>query len=137
MYHISKVLMLSFEETLAQVIQSLQQEGFGILTEIDVQMAFKRKLGVDYRPYRILGACHPKIAYEILQLDDKAGALFPCNVVVQAHADGSVVVSAVDPVIMFAPVDHPQAKSLALEARQALQKAMSHLGTAGAVPMAS
>ena len=137
MYHISKVLMLSFEETLAQVIQSLQQEGFGILTEIDVQMAFKRKLGVDCRPYKILGACHPKIAYEILQLDDKAGDLFPCNVVGQAHADGSVEVSAVDPVIMFAPVDHPQAKSLALEARQALQKAMSHLGTAGAVPMAS
>ena len=133
MYHISKVLAISFEETLAQVIQALQAEGFGILTEIDAQMAFKHKLGVDCRPYKILGACHPKIAYQILQLDNKAGALFPCNVVVQAHADGSVEVSAVDPVVMFAPIDHPQAETLAREARQCLQKAIAHLGADRAV----
>jgi uncharacterized protein (DUF302 family) len=128
MYHISKVLTISFEETLAQVIQALQAEGFGIITEIDAQMAFKHKLGVDCRPYKILGACHPKIAYQILQLDDKAGALFPCNVLVQAHADDRVEVSAVDPVVMFAPIDHPQVEILAREARQCLQKAMAHLG---------
>lgn len=137
MYHISKVLTISFEEALAQVIQALQNEGFGILTEIDAQLAFKHKLGLEYRPYKVLGACHPKIAYQMLQFDNKAGALFPCNVVVQAHADGNVEVSAVDPVVMFAPVDHPQAAVLARQARQSLQTAMAQLGIPKPALMAS
>lgn len=137
MYYISKVLTLSFEEAVVQVIQALQNEGFGILTEIDAQLTFKHKLGVACRPYKILGACHPRIAYQILQLDNKAGALFPCNVVVQTHTDGNVEVSAVDPVVMFAPVDHPQAEGLARQARQSLQRVMAHLGAPKPMPLAS
>ncbi|MEM9905954.1 MAG: DUF302 domain-containing protein [Cyanobacteria bacterium P01_D01_bin.44] len=131
------MLTISFEEALAQVIQALQNEGFGILTEIDAQLAFKHKLGLECRPYKILGACHPKLAYEMLQIDNKAGALFPCNVVVQAHADGNIEVSAVDPVVMFALVDHPQAAVLARQARQSLQTAMAQLGTPHSVLLAS
>ncbi|MGG6242386.1 DUF3122 domain-containing protein [Nodosilinea sp. AN01ver1] len=88
-YYFSKVVDASFEEAIAQVTESLQQEGFGVLTEIDAQAAFKKKLNAEFRPYKILGACHPQISYEMLQLDDKAGVLYPCNVVVQRHGPPS------------------------------------------------
>jgi uncharacterized protein (DUF302 family) len=126
-YHFSKVVDASFEEAIAQVTESLQQEGFGILTEIDAQAAFKKKLNAEFRPYKILGACHPQIAYEMLQLDDKAGVLYPCNVVVQAHTDGRVEVSAIDPLSMFLPVDSPQAKDIAIAASQKMQRVIDRL----------
>jgi len=77
MYHFSKVVNASFEAAIEQVTESLKQEGLGILTEIDVRAAFKKKLGKDFRNYKILGACHPGIAYNMIQADDKAGALYP------------------------------------------------------------
>ncbi len=127
MYHFSKVLDVSFEEAIARVTEALKQEGLGILTEIDVQAAFKKKLDVEFRPYKILGACHPKIAYQMLQTDDKAGVLYPCNVVVQEHEDGSVEVSAVDPLMMFLTLHSPRAKEIALEASQIMQAAIARL----------
>jgi len=129
-YHFSKVVDASFEEAIAQVTESLHQEGFGILTEIDAQAAFKKKLNAEFRPYKILGACHPQIAYEMLQLDDKAGVLYPCNVVVQAHADGRVEVSAIDPLSMFLPVENPQAKEIAIAASQKMQRVIDRLPAA-------
>jgi uncharacterized protein (DUF302 family) len=129
-YHFSKVVDASFEEAIAQVTESLQQEGFGILTEIDAQAAFKKKLNAEFRPYKILGACHPQIAYEMLQLDDKAGVLYPCNVVVQARTDGRVEVSAIDPLSMFLPVDSPQAKEIAIAASQKMQRVIDRLPAA-------
>lgn len=129
-YHFSKVVDASFDEAIAQVTASLQQEGFGILTEIDAQAAFKKKLNADFRPYKILGACHPQIAYDMLNLDDKAGVLYPCNVVVQEHSDGRVEVSAIDPLSMFVPVDRPQAREIAITANEKMQRMIDRLPTA-------
>ncbi|MGB7086526.1 MAG: DUF302 domain-containing protein [Phormidesmis sp.] len=132
MYHFSKVVDVSFEEVIAQVTESLKQEGLGILTEIDVQAAFKKKLGKDFRNYKILGACHPGIAYNMIQVDDKAGALYPCNVVVQEHEDGRVEVSAVDPLMMFLMVHSPDAKAIALDASKKMQAVIERLPAAAA-----
>lgn len=128
MYHFSLVVDLSFDEAIAQVTEALKAEGLGVLTEIDVQSAFKKKLDVDFRKYRILGACHPQVAYQMLQVDDKAGALYPCNVVVQEHEDGRVEVSAVDPLMMFLTLHSPRAKEIALDASQKMQAVMKRLG---------
>ncbi|WP_448561704.1 DUF302 domain-containing protein [Trichothermofontia sp.] len=130
MYHFSTLINATFEEAIALVTEALKQEGFGILTEIDVQAAFKKKLDVDFRPYRILGACHPQIAYQMLQTDDKAGVLYPCNVVVQQHDDGRVEVSAIDPLAMFLMLHSPKAKEIALLASEKMQNVMTHLQNA-------
>jgi len=130
MYHFSKVVNASFEAAIEQVTESLKQEGLGILTEIDVRAAFKKKLGKDFRYYKILGACHPGIAYNMIQADDKAGALYPCNVVVQEHEDGRVEVSAVDPLMMFLMVHTPEAKAIALEASEKMQAVIDRLPAA-------
>ncbi|MDV3350220.1 DUF302 domain-containing protein [Leptolyngbyaceae cyanobacterium CCMR0082] len=127
MYHFSKTIKASFDEAIAQVTEALKAEGMGILTEIDVQAAFKKKLGADFRNYKILGACHPQVAYSMLQTDDKAGVLYPCNVVVQEHENGQVEVSAVDPLIMFLMIHSPQAKEIALDASQKMQAVMDRL----------
>jgi uncharacterized protein (DUF302 family) len=126
-YHLSKVVDASFEAAIAQVTESLKQEGMGVLTEIDVQAAFKQKLDIEFRQYKILGACHPQIAYQMLQTDDKAGVLYPCNVVVQEHEDGRVEVSAVDPLIMFLTLHSPKAKEIAIDAIQKMQRVIDRL----------
>ena len=130
MYHFSKTVAASFEEAIALVTDALKAEGLGILTEIDVQGAFKKKLGIDFRRYKILGACHPQVAYEMLQTDDKAGVLYPCNVVVQEHDDGQVEVSAVDPLAMFLMIHSPRAKEIALDASKKMQAVMERLPSA-------
>lgn len=127
MYHFSKVVAASFDDAIALVTEALRQQGLGILTEIDVQAAFKKKLAVNFRRYKILGACHPQVAYAMLQTDDKAGVLYPCNVVVQEHTDGRVEVSAVDPLAMFLMIHSPQAKEIALDASQKMQAVMAQL----------
>jgi uncharacterized protein (DUF302 family) len=127
MYHFTKVLNTSFDQAIALVTEALKQQGFGILTEIDAQAAFKQKLGYDFRPYKILGACHPGIAYQMLTIDDKAGVLYPCNVVVQERTDGMIEVSAIDPVIMFAPVQAEGAKETAQAARLKMLTALDNL----------
>ena len=137
MYHFRKVVGASFEEAIAQVTESLKQEGLGILTEIDVQAAFKKKLGKDFRRYKILGACHPGIAYSMIQEDDKAGALYPCNVVVQEHEDGRVEVSAIDPLMMFLMVHSPEAKAIALGASEKMQAVIERLPAAAPLAMAA
>lgn len=127
MYHFSKIVRATYEEAIALVTDALKAEGLGILTEIDVQSAFKKKLDVDFRRYTILGACHPQVAYQMLQTDDKAGVLYPCNVVVQEHEDGRVEISAVDPLVMFLMIHSPKAKEIALDASQKLQAVMDRL----------
>lgn len=130
MYHFSKIVQASYEEAIALVTDALKAEGLGILTEIDVQSAFKKKLDIDFRRYKILGACHPQVAYQMIQTDDKAGALYPCNVVVQEHTDGRVEVSAVDPLMMFLMIHSPKAKEIALDASQKMQAVMDRLPSA-------
>ena len=129
MNHFSKVLDTSFEAAIKQVTNALREEGMGILTEIDVQATLKKKIDVDFRKYKILGACHPLIAYHMLQTDYKAGVFYPCNVVVQEHEDGRVEVSAVDPFMMFLTIHSPKAKEIALDASQKMQTAMERLGS--------
>ncbi|MEO1211817.1 MAG: DUF302 domain-containing protein [Cyanobacteria bacterium J06638_20] len=130
MYHFSKIVHASYEEAIALVTDALKAEGLGVLTEIDVQSAFKKKLDIDFRRYKILGACHPQVAYQMLQTDDKAGVLYPCNVVVQEHTDGRVEVSAVDPLMMFLMIHSPRAKEIALDASQTMQAVMDRLPSA-------
>ncbi len=129
MNHFSKVLDISFEGAIEKVTNALREEGMGVLTEIDVQAAFKKKLDVDFRKYKILGACHPLIAYHMLQTDDKAGVFYPCNVVVQEHEDGRVEVSPVDPLMMFLTIHSPKAKEIALDASQKMQRVIESLGS--------
>ena len=129
MNHFSKVLDTSFEDAIERVTNALKQEGMGVLTEIDVRATLKKKLDVDFRKYKILGACHPVIAYQMLQTDDKAGVFYPCNVVVQEHEDGRVEVSAVDPLMMFLTIHSPKAKEIALDASQKMQAVMERLGS--------
>ncbi|MBI9037341.1 MAG: DUF302 domain-containing protein [Bacteroidales bacterium] len=98
-YYFNKVLKnRNFDEAIEQVKTELKKEGFGVLTEIDVKETLKKKINVDFKKYKILGACHPKSAYEALQNEDKMGVFLPCNVIVEEHDNGEVEVSAVDPI---------------------------------------
>jgi uncharacterized protein (DUF302 family) len=128
MYHITKVLETSFEEAIAEVTEALKQEGFGVLTEIDVNGTLKKKIGVDFQKYRILGACQANIAYQMLQIDNKAGVLYPCNVVVQEREDGKIEVSAINPEAMFHPITAPEAQEVAKMAKAKMDAVMANLG---------
>lgn len=118
-YYFSKKLEISFDEAIERVTERLKDEGFGVLTEIDVQETLKRRLDVDFRPYRILGACHPPSAHAALTAEDKIGALLPCNVIVQALDDG-VEIAAVDPVVSMQVVRNEELAEVAAEVRERL-----------------
>ena len=120
-YHFSKIVPLEFDAAVAKVTADLKTQGFGILTQIDVQQTLKAKLDVDFRRYLILGACNPPFAYQALQAEDKIGTMLPCNVIVQQHDDGSVEVSAVDPVASMTAIDNPQLGKIADEIRNRLK----------------
>ena len=125
-YHFSKTLDAPFDEAVARVIEALKGEGFGVLTDIDVRATLKSKLGAEFRPYRILGACNPKLAYRALQLEDKVGTMLPCNVIVHEHA-GGVEVSAVDPIASMQAIENPDLAKLATEVRAKLRRVVSGL----------
>jgi uncharacterized protein (DUF302 family) len=112
----------SFDEALIRVTAALKEQGFGVLTEIDVQQTLKKKLDVDFRKYRILGACNPPFAYQALQAEDKIGVLLPCNVIVQESAGGTVEVSAMDPAEAMGMIDNSELTSVAEEVRSRLQR---------------
>ncbi|MDH3593893.1 MAG: DUF302 domain-containing protein [Rhodospirillales bacterium] len=120
-YHFSKTLQMSFDEAIDRVMAALQAEGFGVLTEIDVKATLKKKLDVDFRQYRILGACNPPLAYQALQLEDKIGTMLPCNVLVQETDDGQVEVSAVDPIASMQAIDNPALGEVAQTVRAKLR----------------
>lgn len=126
-YTFSRTLDRSFDDTIVHVTNALKEEGFGILTEIDVRATFKEKLDVDFRPYRILGACNPAFAYQALQAEPNIGAMLPCNVVVQDAGDGKTEVSAVDPVASMAAVDNADLGGVAAEVRERLQRVIQRL----------
>ena len=121
-YYFSKSLSLSFDETIARVTDELKKEGFGILTEIDVKATLKKKLDVEFRDYRILGACNPPFAYQALQAEPHIGLMLPCNVVVQEGKDSQTVVSAVDPVASMQAVENESLGEVAQQVRAKLQK---------------
>ena len=120
-YHFSKTLRVPFDAAVERVTAALQREGFGILTEIDVKATLKKKLDIDFRNYRILGACHPPLAHRALQLEDKVGTMLPCNVIVQDKGEGMVEVSAVDPVASMQAIDNPRLRELAETVRGKLK----------------
>ena len=126
-YYLTKTLQSTFEETLEKATAALKDQGFGVLTEIDVQGTLKKKLNVEFRKYRILGACNPPFAYQALQAEDKIGVLLPCNVIVQETAYGGVEVSAMDPAEAMGMIDNPALKEVAEQVRSSLQRVIASL----------
>jgi uncharacterized protein (DUF302 family) len=126
-YYINKRLKLSFEEAIGRVKTGLAGQGFGILTDIDVQATMKAKLGVDFRRYRILGACNPPLAHRALGVEDKIGTMLPCNVIVQEHAPGDIEVAAVDPVDSMERLGNPALLELARTVRDKLEAVLKRL----------
>ena len=112
-YYIAKTVSGGFPATVERVIESLKAEGFGVLTEIDVKATMKKKLDIDFRDYRILGACNPPLAHQALTVDDKIGTMLPCNVIVQDLGDGKIEVAAINPAISMEQVGNPSLKVIA------------------------
>jgi uncharacterized protein (DUF302 family) len=126
-YHFTKKLNISYDEAIARATEELKKEGFGILTEIDVKEALKKKLDVDFRKYKILGACNPSFAYKALQAEDKIGTMLPCNVIVQETDDGKVEVSAIDPIASMQAIENQSLGEIANEVREKLKKVVDNI----------
>lgn len=120
-------LKTDFESAVQHVTAALKSEGFGVLTEIDVKETFKKKLDVDFRPYKILGACNPPLAYRSLSTAPQAGLLLPCNVVVAQGNEDSIEVSIIDPISMLGVLNYPELEPVAQEARARLERVATAL----------
>jgi len=126
-YYFTKIINEDFDTAISKVTEELKKEGFGILTEIDVQATFKKKLDIDFKKYRILGACNPTFAFEAIKAEDKIGTMLPCNVIVQEQEDGTIEVSAVDPVASMVSVQNSSLASIASEVREKLNRVINNL----------
>ncbi|WP_236975931.1 DUF302 domain-containing protein [Membranihabitans maritimus] len=126
-YFNKKVSVGTFEEALDLVSAALKKEGFGVLTEIDVQDTLKKKINVDFKKYTILGACNPHFANKALQCEDKIGVLLPCNIIVEENNDGGIEVSAVDPIESMSTVNNESLSEIALEVQQKLKNVIESL----------
>lgn len=127
-YYSSKQMKgIGFEEAIQNVTAALKEEGFGVLTEIDVRETLKKKLDVDFKPYRILGACNPEFAHKALQAEDKIGAMLPCNVIVQQQDKDTIEVSVVDPVASMQAVENKNLATIAGEVREKLKRVLNKL----------
>jgi uncharacterized protein (DUF302 family) len=126
-YYFAKTLALDFDDAVGRTAEALKREGFGIITEIDVKDTLKKKIDVDFRPYRILGACNPALAYEALQIEDKVGTMLPCNVVVQEKGDDKVEVAAIDPVASMQAIDNARLQQAAEHVRAKLKRVIDSL----------
>jgi len=130
-YGFSTTLATSVEDAEARVREALQSEGFGVLTEIDIAAAFKAKLGEDFRPYKILGACNPPLAHQALTEDADIGLLLPCNVVVyEGSTEGTAVVSILDPVLQLSVAGRDDLSALADEVRERMQRVIEAIADA-------
>lgn len=126
-YHISKKVDYSFDDAITHVTDELKEEGFGVLTEIDVKETLKKKLDVDFKKYKILGACNPNFAHQALQKEDKIGTMLPCNVIVEENEDGTVEVSAVDPMASMQAVENNDLGAIARQVRDRLAKVIERV----------
>lgn len=126
-YYLGKMLPIAFDEAVTRTTNALKKEGFGILTEIDVKETLKKKIGVEFPSYKILGACNPALAYEALKLENKVGTMLPCNVVVRDAGNGQTEVAAIDPVASMQAIDNPALKRAAEQVRAKLERVVAEL----------
>ncbi len=126
-YYFIKTLNMGFDEVTDRISEELNKEGFGILTEIDVKETLKKKLDVDFRNYRILGACNPPYAYKALQIEDKIGLMLPCNIIVQEVSGGGVEVAAIDPEASMQAIENKDLAEVAKEVKAKLKRVVDHL----------
>jgi uncharacterized protein (DUF302 family) len=126
-YYFAKTLNTGFDDAVRHTTEVLKQEGFGIITEIDVKETLKKKINIDFRNYRILGACNPALAHKALEIEDKVGTMLPCNVVVQDLGGGRIEVASIDPVASMQAIDNPRLKAAAEEVRSKLRKVIDAL----------
>jgi uncharacterized protein (DUF302 family) len=126
-YYFAKTISEDFNTAIEKVTEELKKEGFGILTEIDLQKTLKNKLDVDFRKYKILGACNPQFAYQAVLAEPSIGTMLPCNVIVQEKEDGKVEVSAVDPMASMMAVQNEKLHGVAEEVRKKLERVISNL----------
>lgn len=126
-YYFSKIFDGGFDAVVGRAREALKQEGFGVITEIDVQATLKTKIDVDFRPYLILGACNPAMAHEALRIEDKVGTMLPCNVVVQERTDGRIEVAAIDPVASMESIGNPALSDKAAEVAAKLKAALERI----------
>lgn len=124
-YHFSKRVDLPFDQAIERTTEVLKEHGFGVLTEIDIKATLKKKLDVDFRNYRILGACNPPNAHKALQAEPHIGLMLPCNVIVQEHEDGSVEVSGVDPVASMQAIENNKLGAVAQEVQSMMKQAIA------------
>jgi len=128
-YYVSKIIEgVSFDAMVERVVGVLKAEGFGVLTDIDVQATMKQKIGADFRPYRILGACNPALAYRALTAEDKIGTMLPCNVIVQELGSGRVEVAAIDPSASMKTIGNPALTAIAAEVAARLERVIAQSG---------
>jgi uncharacterized protein (DUF302 family) len=126
-YYFKKAVDMSFDKAVDKVTEELKKEGFGVLTEIDVKAALKKKINVDFRKYRILGACNPSYAHKALLSEDKIGTMLPCNVVVQEREDGKVEVAAIDPVASMQSVKNERLGEIATKIQSKLKQVIDNM----------
>jgi len=126
-YYFGKTVEMSFDDAIVRVTEELKKEGFGVLTEVDIQATLKKKLDVDFRPYKILGACNPPFAYKALQAEQNIGLLLPCNVIVQDAGNGKTEIAAIDPLVSMSRVENPALEPVATEIKAKLQRVIQNL----------
>ena len=126
-YYFNKAIEGTFDEVHDKTVESLKKEGFGVLTEIDVKATLKKKLDVDFRKYKILGACNPGFAYKALQAEDKIGTMLPCSVIVQELEEGLVEVAVIDPMASMQAVHNPDLGSIADQVQEKLRNVVNHI----------
>jgi len=126
-YYFTTTIKGSFETTIDRIIVELKNEGFGVLTTIDIQQTLKNKLDVDFKKYTILGACNPSFAYKALQTEDKIGTMLPCNIIVQELSSNTIEISAINPLVSMQSVKNNQLKDIAEEVSSKLENVIKNM----------